>query len=76
MTASNPPAPEYSHYPGLTDREVATALASLRRRQDEIGLDAGRAAAEPMPMHFEDYEPLTVAEIDQLCERTNSGGYY
>lgn len=46
----------------LSDRELATVLASLRYFQDN----------EPdwFP-HFTDVTPLTSDEIDSLCERLN-----
>ncbi|WP_373548002.1 hypothetical protein [Chamaesiphon sp.] len=50
----------------MSDREVATILAALRYFQanrDDI-LDA------EMP-HFEEIEPLTSTEIDDLCEEIN-----
>lgn len=51
----------------LTDRELATVLAALRYWQ--IDLDANNGV--PICEHFEDVTPLTVDEIDELCERLN-----
>jgi hypothetical protein len=51
--------------PMLSDRELATVLAALRLAQQD------RAGLESMP-HFEDVEPLSNEEIDELCERLNT----
>lgn len=52
----------------LSDRELATVLASLRYWQDEMAR-YDQSTLE----HFQDVTPLTVAEIDELCERLNTG---
>lgn len=56
----------------MTKRELGTVLAALRWWQltlgeapiwiDEIATDSG------------EFEPLSVAEIDDLCERLNTSG--
>jgi len=53
----------------FTDRELATILASLRYWQRDL------AANEegPISEHFNEHTPLTVDEIDELCERINCG---
>jgi hypothetical protein len=54
----------------LSDQELATILAALRYWQQDL------AAAEEGPIfpdHFNDeITPLTVQEIDDLCERLNN----
>jgi hypothetical protein len=51
----------------LTDRELATVLAALRYWQQDLAEnDDG-----PISDHFIDHTPLTVEEIDDLCERLN-----
>ena len=52
----------------LSDRELATVLAALRYWQD-VMYPYGAAA---YPEHFEETEPLTAREIDDLCERLNA----
>ena len=52
----------------LSDREVAQLLAALRNWQtDALNEDLVEAFAG----HFEEHEPLTDEEIDDLCERLN-----
>ena len=70
---------------GLNHRECATVLAALRNWQltltnlglsDRSSKDVASALAKDMPSfdHFEDgTKPLTVAQIDALCERINLG---
>ena len=54
----------------LNDREIAQVLAALRNWQlDDLGEDLTEAFAG----HFEDHEPLSNEEIDDLCERINFG---
>jgi len=50
----------------LSDRELATVLAALRFWQQFL-TDNG----VPISEHFADNTPLTVDEIDHLCERLN-----
>jgi len=69
----------------LNHRECATVLAALRNWQltltnlgldDRSGKDMAKALAKDMPSldHFEDgTKPLTVEQIDALCERINLG---
>ena len=52
----------------LTDRELATVLAALRRWQQDLAENDG-----PISAHFADQTPLSVEEIDELCERLNCG---
>ena len=49
----------------LSERELATVLAALRVWQANPVPPASVAA------HFEEYSPLSAAEIDELCERLN-----
>ena len=60
--------PPKTHGPrksNLSSRELATVLAALRLWQDVAkGSDGG------MP-HFDDQPPLSVEEINKLCERLN-----
>jgi hypothetical protein len=52
----------------LSPREVANILAALRNWQtDALNEDLDEAFAG----HFEEHEPLTDDEIDDLCERLN-----
>jgi len=55
----------------LTDREIATLLASLRNWQID-GLNEDLADA--FCGHFEEHAPLSDDEIDELCERINFAG--
>ena len=48
----------------LTDRELSTILAALRKFQTSPSTDSG---------YFRDHRPLTVNQIDELCERLNCG---
>ena len=63
----------------MTPREMATVLAALRRFQDEMhtfAMEVGDPMVEmsqAMPGHFEDHAPLSISEIDALCERLNLG---
>lgn len=52
----------------LTTRELATVLHALRIVQCEGRIEGCNAGYCD---HFEDYEPLTNAEIGDLCERIN-----
>ena len=51
----------------LTLRELATTLAALRHWQQQL-THGGLAFTDGFP-HFVDEEPLSVAEIDTLCDR-------
>jgi hypothetical protein len=52
----------------LSARELAQVLAALRNWQtDALNEDLAEAFAG----HFEEHEPLTDDEIDELCERLN-----
>lgn len=53
----------------LTSRELATVLAALRLWQRQLARE-GSAFADGSP-HFVDEVPLSVAEIDTLCDRLN-----
>ena len=55
----------------LSDRELATVLAALRYWQQDLAdnEEEGPICQE----HFEEVTPLSVAEIDELCERLNCG---
>ena len=50
----------------LSDRELATVLAALRYWQQDLAENDG-----PISEHFDEHTPLTVEEIDDLCERLN-----
>lgn len=50
-------------------RELATVLAALRHWQQQLARGS-LAFADGFP-HFVDEEPLSVAEIDTLCDRLN-----
>ena len=70
---------------GLSHRECATVLAALRNWQltltnlglgDRSSKDVAKVLSKDMPSldHFEDgTKPLTVEQIDALCERINLG---
>lgn len=53
----------------FTARELATVLAALRHWQQQLA-SGGLAFADGFP-HFVDEEPLSVTEIDNLCDRLN-----
>ena len=55
----------------LTGRELATVLAALCYWQQDLAAndDEGPISAE----HFDKHTPLSVEEIDDLCERLNCG---
>ena len=54
----------------LSDREISQLLAALRNWQtDSLNEDLVEAFAG----HFEDHQPLSDEEIDDLCERLNFG---
>ena len=54
----------------LNEREIAQLLAALRNWQ----VDAlNENLADTFAGHFEDHEPLSDEEIDDLCERINFG---
>jgi len=55
----------------LSDRELALVLAALRNwEMDALNEDL----VDTFSGHFEDYEPLSDDEIDELCQRLNFGG--
>jgi hypothetical protein len=54
----------------LTDRDLATVLAALRYWQQDLSENEGPIITH----HFDDrITPLTVEEIDDLCEQLNCG---
>ena len=54
----------------LNDRELATVLAALRYWQQNLANNQDQGPISPD--HFDDkITPLTVDEIDALCERLN-----
>lgn len=56
----------------LTDRELATVLAALRYFQQDLTENEDEGPISPD--HFtEQITPLSVDEIDALCERLNCG---
>ena len=52
----------------FSDRELATMLAALRLWQ--ASQDNGEALT-PYMGHFEEQQPLSSLEVDELCERLN-----
>lgn len=54
----------------LSDKELATVLAALRYWQQDLANAQGDDEG-PISPHFEDVEPLSAGEIDDLCERLN-----
>ena len=56
----------------LQQRELATVLAALRHWQATV-LAAGPVAASQFDHFDEVTTPLTLAEIDDLCQRLNLG---
>ncbi|MBM4072699.1 MAG: hypothetical protein FJ271_27800 [Planctomycetes bacterium] len=52
----------------ISDRELATVLAALRYWQQDLAENDG-----PISEHFAEQTPLSVEEIDDLCERLNFG---
>jgi NTP pyrophosphatase (non-canonical NTP hydrolase) len=58
----------------VTNQETATVLAALRRWQAEFGKKVLEHEEEASFFdHFDEVEPLTCKEIDDLCERLNLG---
>lgn len=60
----------------LNDRELATVLAALRNLQEDIGQYTdkdGWTVEDAFADHFTEHEPLSLDEIDDLCERLNCG---
>lgn len=55
----------------LTDRELATVLFALRHAQLLVESPSDREGLREQG-HFTDLEPLSVAEIDDLCDRLNA----
>lgn len=56
----------------LTDRELATVLAALRYWQQDLAENEDEGPISPD--HFTDkITPLSVEEIETLCERINCG---
>ena len=58
----------------LTAREIAAILAGLRLYQREAEAHGGVRFACGVASDDGRLEPLTAAEIDDLCERINTGG--
>ncbi len=56
----------------LTSQEIPTILAALRFWQEALNMEYN--GRDFMPNYFKDVEPLTVQEIDDLCEKINIGG--
>lgn len=54
----------------LTNCELATVLAALRHWQQNLASNKNQGPISPD--HFDDQtSPLTIKEIDDLCERIN-----
>ena len=58
----------------LNDRELGTVLAALRLWQNECSNDATDGALWDIATNGDTVQPLLDDEIDELCERLNSGG--
>jgi hypothetical protein len=57
----------------LTRRQLATVLAALRYWQQDLAANKDEG---PISEHFGgEITPLTVEEIDDLCERLNCGPF-
>jgi hypothetical protein len=52
----------------LSDRELATVLVALRYWQQDLAANDDEG---PISEHFDAVTPLSVEEIDDLCERLN-----
>lgn len=58
----------------LSNRELATVLAALRYWRQDLDADAeDEEGIGPISPHFTEHQPLSVEQIDELCERLNSG---
>jgi hypothetical protein len=57
----------------FTSQEIATMLAALRNWQHITSPEGGNDPREISP-YFDDHEPLTAEQIDELCERINVVG--
>ena len=57
------------HPKPLSSRELATVLAALRYWQQDLAENE----EPPISGHFANETPLTVEEIDDLCQRLNFG---
>ena len=57
----------------LTAREIAAILAALRLYQREAETHGGLRFARGIASDDGSLEPLTADEIDDLCERINTG---
>jgi hypothetical protein len=68
----NPDARKESMTLHLAGRDLATILAALRYGQQDLAANEDQSPISPE--HFHDQlTPLTVEEIDNLCERLNCG---
>jgi hypothetical protein len=66
------PQTQPSGGPQLTDRELATVLAALRHWQRTVPAKGKQPADGGYP-HFDEHNPLSADEIDDLCQRLNFG---
>ena len=58
----------------LSDRELATVLAALRYCQSKC--TNGESIAMFSPDHFDEFvTPLTINEIDSLCQKLNHSAH-
>jgi hypothetical protein len=57
----------------MSTKELATVLAALRCWQRTLAANEAQGERPISQEYFQDVEPLTVSEIDQLCERLNCG---
>ena len=57
----------------LSDKELATVLGALRYWQQDLAENEAQGEGPISEELFQDVEPLTVDEIDHLCERLNCG---
>lgn len=54
----------------FTSQELATVLAALRYWQNDVLNQEGARRGDA---HFEEVNPLTASEVDDLCENLNFG---
>lgn len=55
----------------LSDQETATVLAALRHWQSDLRFTNTHVRRHRE--HFAEHEPLSIPEIDHLCQKINFG---
>ena len=61
-----------SKSPILTKRELATVLSALRHWQEGFLHESySESEVKAMFPHFRDAKPLTIDEVDALCQKLN-----